>query len=335
MPKCQIIAKKNKKMILINNVSTDPFFNLAAEEYLVKNIDDEVFMIWENSDCLVVGKHQNAVAEINFPFVWKNNIPVIRRISGGGTVFQGTGNINFSVIRNVKEGEDKIDFAKHSKPVIQFLKTLGLNATLSGKSSIAVDGLKVSGNAAHLHRNRSLHHGTLLYNADLLLVKKSIDCPQDRYLSKAVASNRAEITNVFDHLNEKVTFETFFENLKSFFIKEFDIALARDFRPDEIDKINTLSIEKYRQFEWNFGYAPDYEYDTSFQLESSVLKLRLKIVKGKFFAIEPKEKHDLFAVLSASLLGKTAEYDAVVTVLKKLFPKKSSIAINQMAFELL
>ncbi len=335
MPECQIIAKKNKKMILINNVSTDPFFNLAAEEYVVKNIDDEVFMIWENSDCLVVGKHQNAVAEINLPFIMKNNIPVIRRMSGGGTVFQGTGNINFSVIRNVKEGEDKIDFVKHAKPVIHFLKELGLNAALSGKSSIAVDGLKVSGNAAHLHRNRSLHHGTLLYNADLLLVNKSIDCLPDRYSSKAVASNKAEITNIFYHINEKWSFETFFETLKSYFVKEFDITLVRDLDTDEIEKINRLSNEKYRQFEWNFGYSPDYEYDVSLKPESKVLKLHIKIVKGKFSVIEPKEDHDLLVALSAALLGKTAEYDTVATVLKKLFSQKSSVTINQMAFELL
>jgi lipoate---protein ligase len=72
--------------------SDDPWFNLAAEEFVVKHIQDEVFMLWKNTNCIVVGKHQNTVAEVNMKFITENEIPVIRRISGGGTVFQGFGN---------------------------------------------------------------------------------------------------------------------------------------------------------------------------------------------------------------------------------------------------
>ena len=89
-------------MFCINLKNTNPFFCLAAEEYLLKNFNEDIFMLWQSEDTVVVGKHQNALAEINYPFVRKNNITVARRISGGGTVFHDSGNVNFSFIKNVK-----------------------------------------------------------------------------------------------------------------------------------------------------------------------------------------------------------------------------------------
>ncbi|MCD4729892.1 MAG: lipoate--protein ligase family protein, partial [Bacteroidales bacterium] len=85
-------------MLIINRSQTDPYFNIAAEEYLLKNMDEDCFMLWQNQHSIIVGKHQNTLAEINFGFVKENNIPVIRRISGGGTVFHDLGNLNFTFI---------------------------------------------------------------------------------------------------------------------------------------------------------------------------------------------------------------------------------------------
>ncbi|MFC2114630.1 biotin/lipoate A/B protein ligase family protein, partial [Bacteroidota bacterium] len=114
-------------MLCIYNTHTDPAFNLAAEEYLLKNFKQDIFMLWRSRPSVVVGKHQNALAEVNYSYVRENNIPVLRRLSGGGTVFHDLGNINFTFINNGEEGK-LVDFRKYTQPIIDVLQSLGVQA---------------------------------------------------------------------------------------------------------------------------------------------------------------------------------------------------------------
>ncbi len=152
-------------MLCIYLKNTNPYFCLAAEEYFLKNFDDDIFMLWQSDDTIVVGKHQNALGEINYRFVRKNNITVARRISGGGTVFHDSGNVNFSFIKNVKSSAE-ISFKQFTEPVVNTLAKLDIIATTSGRNDLLIEGKKISGNAEHIFKKRVLHHGTLLYNSD-------------------------------------------------------------------------------------------------------------------------------------------------------------------------
>ena len=129
----------------IKRPETDPYYNVAAEEYILKSARQDTFMIWRNSASVIIGKHQNASKEINHSFITKYQIPVIRRISGGGTVYHDPGNINFSFIFTGRK-ENLIDFREFTKPVVLFLQSLGLKAVFEGKNNITVKGWKVSGN---------------------------------------------------------------------------------------------------------------------------------------------------------------------------------------------
>ena len=91
-------------MICIVNPVTDIYFNIAAEEYLLKEWQEDVFMLWKSDPAVVVGKHQTALAEFNFKFVQEQGIKVARRLTGGGTVFHDTGNLNFTFIQNGQIG---------------------------------------------------------------------------------------------------------------------------------------------------------------------------------------------------------------------------------------
>jgi len=153
--------------------SSEPYLYLATEEYLLKNTGEEFCILAVNSPSVIIGKHQSPHREVNTEYVEKHNIPLIRRISGGGTVFHDEGNLNFSFIRNCEPGH-QVDFRLHTKPVIDFLSSLGIDAKFEGKNDLKVNGLKISGNAEHVHRNRVLHHGTLLFSSDMEMLRSSL-----------------------------------------------------------------------------------------------------------------------------------------------------------------
>src|SRR5665811_892222 len=133
-------------MFCINLETTDPFFNLAVEETLLKSTEEEYFILYVDNPSVIIGKHQTGYREINAKFVNENNIPVIRRITGGGTVFHDNGNLNFSFIRRSESGK-QVDFRKYTQPVIDFLKSIGVDARFEGKNDLKVEGYKISGNA--------------------------------------------------------------------------------------------------------------------------------------------------------------------------------------------
>ena len=164
------------KWLVIDNSSESPFFNLAAEEYLLHNLDENIIFTYVNTPSVVIGKHQNAFDECNTNFCKQHGIDTVRRLSGGGTVFHGPGNLNFCLIQNGKELEKLIDFKKNLAPVNKALHDLGLASEYSGRNDLLLHGFKISGNAEHIFskKKRVIHHGTLLFNADLKSLNKAI-----------------------------------------------------------------------------------------------------------------------------------------------------------------
>ncbi len=154
-------------------------------------------MLWQNLPSIILGKHQNTLAEINYSFVKENNIPVVRRISGGGTVFHDLGNLNFTFISS-GEKEKLVNFRKFTQPIIEVLNHMGIPACFEGKNDLRVNGLKISGNAEHVYRNKVLHHGTLLFSADLNYLNQAIKSVPERFKDKAVQSVRSKVANITD-----------------------------------------------------------------------------------------------------------------------------------------
>ena len=182
-------------MYYLNITTADPFLNLAIEEILLKNDSRDFFLLYINNPSVVIGKHQTAHREADTKFTFENNIPVIRRISGGGTVYHDQGNLNFSFITRSESGK-QVDFRRYTAPVINFLRSMNIDARFEGKNDIRVDGLKISGNAEHVHRERVLHHGTLLFDASLNELGNSIRKDTSCYSSRSVNSNPSEVTNL-------------------------------------------------------------------------------------------------------------------------------------------
>ena len=265
-------------MLCIHLKNTDPFFCLAAEEYLLKNFTDDIFMLWQSENAVVVGKHQNAAAEINHRFVHENNIAVCRRISGGGTVFHDAGNVNFTFIKNVKSPAE-ISFKVFTAPVVEALAKLGIEATTSGRNDLLINGLKISGNAEHVYKNRVLHHGTLLFNSDLENLGQAIKVTPGKYEGKAVQSNRSPVANISEFLKTPMTTGEFIQFLLGVQLENQENTLYH-LSENDIQTIEKLSSEKFKTWEWNFGYSPKYIFKNEVDIDGKTISARLVVEKG-------------------------------------------------------
>jgi lipoate-protein ligase A len=267
-------------MLCIFLENNDPCFCLAAEEYLLRNYTDDIFMLWQSHDTVVVGKHQNTMGEINYRHVREKGINVARRISGGGTVFHDKGNVNFTFIKNVS-GPNEISFKRFTQPVVDVLATMGVIAVTSGRNDLLVDNRKISGNAEHVFKNRVLHHGTLLYNSDLENLGNAIRVVPGKYTSKAVQSNRSVVVNISEFLQNPPSVREFIH-----LIMDFQIASSPENRLFSLTAhdeavIKKLSTDKFETWDWKFGYSPAYQFSNDGIWKGKALNFQFKAEKGK------------------------------------------------------
>ena len=264
-------------MIFIYNKSLDPYYNMAAEEYLVKNSNDEIFMLWQNDNTIVVGKNQNTLSEINYDYVRDNNINVVRRMSGGGAVFHDLGNINFTFILNSED--DFSNYQKFTKPIIEFLKTLGITATLSGRNDILIDEKKISGNAQYMYKGRIMHHGTLLFSSQSDKLAASLKVSEEKIKSKGIKSVKSRVTNISEHLKEKMSAQDFIERLSAFMLQNGDIKADYDLEQNH-NEIEVLKNEKYATWDWNFGYSPKYSFTKKERFPSGEIEICMSVASN-------------------------------------------------------
>lgn len=274
-----ITPKHLKIMLCIGHQHTNPYFNLATEEYFLKNFTDECFMLWRNGPSIIVGKHQNTSAEINVEYVKKNDIKVVRRLSGGGAVFHDLGNLNFTFIMNGKD-QNLIDFHKYTAPIIEVLQQLGIDARFEGRNDITIGGKKFSGNAEHVWKKRILHHGTLLFSSKMADLSEALRVNPKKYTDKAVKSVRSRVTNISEHLKEPLSLEKFTEMIMQHIMQKYDDSVRYELSAADQQKINQLVAEKYSKWEWNFGYSPDYNFKETFKTPGGTIEVNLDVQKG-------------------------------------------------------
>jgi lipoate-protein ligase A len=204
--------------IVVNN-NVEPYFNLALEEYLLKEFDNNCFMLWRNEPCIVVGRNQNTITEINSEYVKKHRIKVVRRLSGGGAVFHDLGNLNFTFI--IKDAQNSFyNFHKFTAPIIEALDTLGVKAELSGRNDLTITntGQKFSGNAQYRYKGKLLHHGTILFNATINDMTASLKVNPGKLDSKGVKSVSSRVTNIQNHLSQPLTIAEFENMIRDYII---------------------------------------------------------------------------------------------------------------------
>ncbi len=308
-------------MLCIQLKTNDAFFCLAAEEYLLKNFSEDIFMLWQSNDTVVVGKHQNALAEVNYPFVHRHNIRIARRISGGGTVFHDSGNVNFAIIKNIKSPAE-ISFSLFTQPVVKTLVKLGVDASLSGRSDLIVDGKKISGNAQHIFKNRVLHHGTLLFDSNLETLGDSLRIVPDKYFGKAVQSVRSMVANIQPLLGNNLNIAGFSDFLLNDRLKN-NAGRIYELTAEDHQAIQKLVDEKFSQWEWNFGYSPRYRFENRFHSGGKVLEIALHVERGiireAVLSGDYLSENRLFT-LKKRIQGKKHSWDEIREALEKVIP---------------
>ena len=267
-------------MLIIRRHNTDPYFNLATEEYVLKEIRDDSFMLWRNAPSIIVGKHQNTLAEINLDYVRENNIKVVRRLSGGGAVFHDLGNLNFTFTMQ-GEGNNLIDFRKYTEPILEVLIKLGIDARFEGRNDLTIDGKKFSGNAMHIWKNKVLSHGTLLFSSHMPDLGAALNADPLKFKDKAVKSVRSRVTNISEHLQAPMDVMEFSTLIENHIMEKYPDAMLYELSEKDHERIRELVESRYGTWEWNFGYSPRYNFRKVLRtLNSGTLEFNVDVTDG-------------------------------------------------------
>lgn len=241
------------KLRFLDLMTTDPAFNLAAEEYVFEKLprDAMYVMLWQNDNAIIVGKHQNTLAQINEAFVREKGIKVVRRLSGGGAVYHDMGNLNYTIIA---DGDGDLDFGRFCRIVLAALARVGVKGELNGRNDMTIDGKKFSGNAQYAKQGRVMHHGTILFDSDSSVLAGALQVDEDKIKAKGVKSVRSRVTNVRPCLPKDMTLKQFKKVLLGSILTQFP-GEEYVFTPADIAEIEKLSL-RYRDWEWNYGKSP-------------------------------------------------------------------------------
>ena len=273
-------------MLLINNTCTNAYFNLAMEEYFLKNCNKDIFLLWRNENAIIVGKNQNTLSEINYDYVKNNNIKVVRRQSGGGAVFHDLGNINFTFISC--NDNSFSDFKRFTMPIIDALKELGIEAEFSGRNDLLINNQKFSGNAQYNYKNKVMHHGTLLFSSEINDLSNALKVKPLKFEGKGVKSVKSRVTNISSHLKKEMSVLEFKDYLMNFINKRDEKSHFYELSDEDIKNINKLVEEKYSTWEWNFGNSPKYSLNNELKYPGGNVEFNLDVKDGiikniKFF----------------------------------------------------
>jgi len=271
-------------VLIDNRGNRDPSVNLAIEEYVLRNIatNREYLFLYENRPSVVIGRHQLTAREANLSYCHQQDIPILRRISGGGSVFHDPGNVNFSFITK-RTALNVNRYRRFLQPIIRTLRDLDVRAEIDARNNILIDGCKISGNAQFASRKRLLSHGTLLFDTDLDKLRQSLHTsPERKFTSHASPSASAEVTNIGSHLKHSLSRTEFKTRLlHNFFVEE---PVVYSFYEKEWQEILHLSSRRYRSWDWNYGRSPKAGISMDLDFHSIPLHLFMELDSGKISA---------------------------------------------------
>lgn len=232
-------------MLCFESPCHDAAWNLALEEYLFARCREDLLLIWRNSPCIVIGKNQYAAREVDLEKAGRLAIPVIRRSTGGGAVYQDMGNLNFSFL--TADGDDENLFGAFLHSLLTALQSLGIKAEYNGRNDLCVNDLKISGSAAKAEGGRLLHHCTMLIDCDLERMAELLTPDREKLRRNGVRSVRSRVANL-----QSFSPELTGAKLIAALLRQMPAATPFVLPADAASEICAIAAEKYANPQWNF-----------------------------------------------------------------------------------
>ncbi|MBO4228991.1 MAG: lipoate--protein ligase [Clostridia bacterium] len=273
-------------MLLYDNPSTDPFFNLALEQVLLEEFSGEpVLMLWRNAPSVILGVNQDPYTECDLDFAKANGIKIARRITGGGAVYHDLGNVNYTVLLP-NTGEAPLDDRSFTEPIVSSLAALGVPVELTGRNDLTVSGKKISGHASCVRETCVLHHGTLLWDTDFSFLERVLTPSPDKLAGKGIQSVRSRVANLScllpknPYLNANSSTEDFLSYLKR----------AVGFRPCELQSGTTLAAlelveRRFSCWDWIYGKAGAFSASVSRRFPFGKIDLSFNADHGRILSV--------------------------------------------------
>ena len=267
-------------MRYIKNVSTNPYYNMAFDEYCLESlsINEPVFYLWQNRPAVIVGFNQEVNTEVNLDYLKENGIDLVRRVTGGGAVYHDLGNLNYTIVGRSEDLER--DYPEYASIMAKALQKLGVPATLSGRNDILVEGRKVSGFAKRVCKNRLMVHGTLMYNVDVDVLTKVLNPSNTKLQSKGIASVRSRVANLCEYLPNVPDIQTFskqLEEILSHHYQDTEYQLSEE----DLANIQQLTDKKFATWEWNYGRSPKATLTHSSRLACGTVEIHLTLTENR------------------------------------------------------
>lgn len=273
-----------KKLKVFISSTHNPWFNLATEDWIFREMDPEyhVLFLWRNQETVVIGRFQNPWTECRLDAMEKDGVLLARRQSGGGAVFHDLNNTNFTFL----SGKQSYSKEANNNIIVNALKALGVSSYASGRNDILMDingePRKISGSAFKQTKDRAFHHGTMLINSDLGKLNNYLTPHQKKIESKGISSVRSRVANITE-VNPKIHHELFCKQMiQSFFDHYGDQCEIEELNPDELQGKASLQnyYESLKDWKWRFGETPKFEHQMSERFEWGGMEVHLNSHKG-------------------------------------------------------
>ena len=266
-------------MRYIRNNSTDVYFNMAFDEYALEQLplDEPLFYLWQNRSAVIIGLNQNAYAEVDIDYLCQHDIALARRITGGGAVYHDLGNLNYTIVGRSSDIER--DYPEYTRYMQHALQALGVQAELSGRNDILVDGRKVSGYAKRVYKDRLMVHGTLMYDVDIDKLTRVLTPPTEKFLTKGIASVKSRVANLRDYLPGITTVGALSQALEQHLSRQYqdeEYLLTEE----QLTEIRSIAASKFATTDWIYGRAPGSTVTYARRLPCGNVEVHLSIKKG-------------------------------------------------------
>lgn len=282
-----------KRLSVYETDSTDPYRNLAIEEFLTYHVQPSecILYLWQNQQTVVIGKNQNAWKECNTELLEAEGGHLARRTSGGGAVFHDLGNLNFSFCVRAQD----YDVERQSEVILRAVRSLGIPAQRTGRNDIVSDGRKFSGNAFFRSKGGCCHHGTLLIGVDQAQMMRYLNVSAEKLYSKGVDSVRARTVNLRELLPELTVAQMKEALIRAFFLVYTDGKTGEEINEPASfylapERLDWKEIAQYEQrlssWDWRYGRKIPFDHVMSQRFSWGGIELFFHVNGGEILELQ-------------------------------------------------